>query len=237
MIKNGPILMMENDPIFGRSLQVLLQNENALVLCVESLEETLDAFFQCECSLVILNLQQLDVSHIKAVCTMRTAKTVPILAITNTVSPMQKVELFHAGIHAHIEKPTDADICIAQAKALIQLYGAEIVHKRQGEITFGTELIIQPSFRRSFVLGKPLELTRKEFDLLYFLAQYPYQVFSYEQLYFHVWKDDYIPGGENTVKVHIVSLRKKLTSIKNNCIQNVWGIGYKFVPPDKDSQK
>lgn len=235
MIKNGPILMIEKDPIFGRSLQVLLQSEHIFVFCMESLEETLDAFFQYECSLVILNLKQLDATHIKAICTMRAAKAVPILAITNTLNPKQKAELFQAGIHAHIEKPADADICIAQAKALIQLYGAGTAHKQQDEIAFGAELIIQPKYRWSFVHGKPLELTRKEFDLLYFLAQYPYQVFSYEQLYSHVWKDDYVPGGENTVKVHIVSLRKKLGRTKENCIQNVWGIGYKFIPPVQDN--
>lgn len=203
-----------------------------MVYIVNSSAQVLDALNQYKFCLVILDYQQLEDQHFKAMYMIQQQKTVPILAITNKVESDQKVRLYHAGVHAHIEKPTAIEVCAAQADSLIRLYNSGIAHRYQEDLVFGTELMIQSHFRQVFVHGQPLELTRKEFDLLYFLAQYPYQVFSYEQLYSHVWKDDYAFGGENTVKVHIVTLRKKLSAINKNCIQNVWGIGYKFVPPN-----
>ena len=66
--------------------------------------------------------------------------------------------------------------------------------------------------------------------MLVFLAQHPEQVFSIEQLYEHIWNMDFAVNGDETVRVHIKTLRKKLAQAGKNYIYNVWGIGYKFVP-------
>lgn len=96
-------------------------------------------------------------------------------------------------------------------------------------LIFGTYLTIDPCCRQVYLHGESLSLTRKEFDLLYYLASNPGQVFSKEQLYHHVWHDFSALEGEDTVKTHIKTLRKKLGPVGKSCIQNIWGIGYKFV--------
>ncbi|CDF70974.1 transcriptional regulatory protein, C-terminal domain protein [Lactobacillus acidophilus ATCC 4796] len=70
-------------------------------------------------------------------------------------------------------------------------------------------------------------LTPKEFDLLYTMAQKPKQVFSREQLLELVWGYEYY-GEERTVDAHIKKLRQKLEKVGAKVIQTVWGVGYKF---------
>ena len=74
-----------------------------------------------------------------------------------------------------------------------------------------------------------MELTAKEFDLLYFLAAHPGQVFTREQLMNDVW--DYTYAAEaSTVTVHVRRLREKIESdpVRPRFIKTVWGVGYKF---------
>ncbi len=79
-----------------------------------------------------------------------------------------------------------------------------------------------------------MELTRREFDLLLFFAKRPGQVFSRDQIYDSVWGDFFELGGDETVKAHIKTLRKKLSAIGTGLIENVWGVGYRFVPPPQE---
>ncbi|MFQ5473965.1 MAG: winged helix-turn-helix domain-containing protein, partial [Dehalococcoidia bacterium] len=79
--------------------------------------------------------------------------------------------------------------------------------------------------------GSPVELTAREFDLLFFLASHPAQVFSRDQLLDSVW-DFQFPGDGSTVTVHIRRLRTKLESdpSRPRHLKTVWGVGYKFEP-------
>lgn len=78
--------------------------------------------------------------------------------------------------------------------------------------------------------GKDVPLTLKEFELLLYLCTHPSQALSREQLLEHVWGIDY-DGSLRTVDTHIKTLRMKLGA--PDCIQTVWGIGYKFEVPGK----
>jgi DNA-binding response OmpR family regulator len=77
-----------------------------------------------------------------------------------------------------------------------------------------------------------IALTATEFDLLWFLARHPRQVFNREQLLNQVWGYDYY-GDDSTVTVHIRRLREKIECDPGQpeVILTVWGVGYKFEPP------
>ncbi|WP_256720684.1 MULTISPECIES: winged helix-turn-helix domain-containing protein [Paenibacillus] len=80
-----------------------------------------------------------------------------------------------------------------------------------------------------------ISLSAKEFDLLYFLASNPNQVFTKSQLLDHVWGySAYVE--DNTITVYIRRLREKLerTEIKSSYIKTVWGVGYKFNPDETE---
>jgi DNA-binding response OmpR family regulator len=92
-------------------------------------------------------------------------------------------------------------------------------------------LSIDPKSRVVTVKGNPVELTAKEFDMLYLLARHPKQVFTREQLLERVWGGaQYIDPG--TVTVHVRRLREKIEDDASNPkhLLTVWGVGYKFEP-------
>ena len=95
-------------------------------------------------------------------------------------------------------------------------------------LAFGKDLIIEPETRQVMLQGSELRLTRKEYDLLFWLASNPGKVYSCGQLYDHVWDDQAAYNVDEVVKYHIKSLRKKLTVSNAEYIKNVWGIGYRF---------
>lgn len=195
---------------------------------VESPSASLDLFITQEYCLVIIDIRVFNQTYRDLISQMRQAKSTPILILCSSLTPEDKLDLLQSGANAFIEEPFNMDICIAQAYALIQLYVDGQTNDQQDSIIYGTELVISQRYRQVVIAGKPLELTRKEFDLLHHLAKHPGQVFSCEQLYEYVWNENVILGSDSTVKAHIKTLRKKLASAGKRYIQNVWGVGYKF---------
>ncbi len=189
-----------------------------------------------EWCLVVLDIQPLDKARIEMLRIMHSTKHIPILTLIPLLEKNEKIALFHAGADVCLDRVTDIEICVAQAEALIQNYmELSTEQEYQNVISFGTELIINPKCRQVIVDGELLELTRKEFDLLYYLAYHRRQVFSRRQLYEQVWPDGIADGGEETVRVHLNTLRKKLLSANKDLIQNVWGVGYYFIPPQAET--
>ena len=227
------ILVVNKDLTAGQAICDSLVDDVTVVCCMTSAMEALADYMKNEYCLVILDVQPADANSMELLRTIRNTKHTPILVLTDPLDSEDIVTLFHAGADACLEKPVDIPICAAQARALIRLYfDGDNRHERHSTISFGSELIINPRYRQVMVDGKNLELTRKEFDLLHCLASYPRQVFSLEHLYAHVWDDEFAVSGEETVRVHIRTLRKKLTALGKDFIQNTWGVGYKFVPPE-----
>lgn len=161
--------------------------------------------------------------------TIRKTKSMPILVLTDFLSADDKLILFKAGADACVERTQNVAVCIAQANALIKLYvGANVYHASHNLITFDSELIISPRYRQVIIDGISLELTRKEFDILYCLAAYPGQVFTREQIYDYAWNDVPAVAVDEAVKAQIKNLRRKLALMGKDCIQTQRGIGYKF---------
>lgn len=200
-----------------------------------SAAEALASYMKQDYCLVILNMQLTGMDSKELLQTMRHVKHTPILVLTASLNAKEIVDLLHTGADTYLEKPFDMEICVAQANALMQLYlDAEMNHKHHRPIIHGSELIISPRYRQVMVNGKPLELTRKEFDLLHYLASYPEQVFSSDQLYRQVWNEEPSVSGNDTVKVHIGNLRKKISNTE--CIHTVWRVGCKFsLEPQTDA--
>ena len=115
---------------------------------------------------------------------------------------------------------------VARVKALLRRAGL------REELVYGP-LRLLPTRREAYLAGKPLPLSRLEFDLLLTLAQHPGVVFSRERLLERVWGPGF-PGVDRVVDVHIAALRKKLGDDPENprFIETVRGVGYRFKDPD-----
>lgn len=224
------ILVIDKDLTAGQAICDSLVDDITDACCMASAMEALASYMKNECCLVILDVQPTDANSMELLRTIRNTKHTPILALTDPLNSEDIVTLFRAGADACLEKPLDIEVCAAQANALINLYvESDINHNQHKPVVHGSEFIISPRYRQVMIDGKPLELTRREFDLLHCLASSPKQVFTCEQLYDHVWGDDSAIAVDNIVKSQIKRLRKKLSQIGKDYIQTEWGVGYKFV--------
>lgn len=231
MIKRQ-FLIATIDLELGQSIQNNLEGQTEEVHCVSSVSEALDHAVKGIYCLLILDLRISDIDKTEVVRIFQVARSTPILVLTEPLGTDEKIALFRAGADSLIEEPFNAAVCAAQANALVRLaLKYDEKSKRFAPIAFGSSLVILPQCRKVLAAGEPLELTRKEFDLLYFLAKRPGQVFSRGQLYENVWDESYDHTGDGTVKAHIKTLRKKLSVLGHDVIVNVRGVGYRFAPP------
>lgn len=164
---------------------------------------------------------------------------VPIIMLTARDTESDQVLGLGIGADEYVTKPFSPIALIARIKALHRrvVIGQE---SQKPEMKTDFELITQhlkiSKIRREVLYDdQPIaNLTPKEFDLLYTIAQKPQQVFSRDQLLELVWGYEYY-GEERTVDAHIKKLRQKLERYGSQIIQTVWGIGYKFDDSKVDS--
>ena len=165
---------------------------------------------------------------------LREITNVPILFAAARTEDSDIVRGLGLGADDYLLKPLKGTILIAHLRAQLSVHmriKAEQLNKSMPEegITI-RDLIIRPKARQVILNDKNVLLTGKEFDLLYFLATHPNEVFSKEQLFEQIWSLDPI-GEPATVTVHINRLRSKLKKVSGRAyerIETVWGSGYRF---------
>lgn len=223
------ILVVSEDPVFCKKIQ----NYSMDIYCMVSAIKAIASYMKENYCLAILDIMLKRPSDMELLQTIRNVKRIPIIVLSDSLKIEERIAFIRAGADACIEKPINWDILTAQMNSLIQLHFAATINQRQHDpIVCGDELLISLRYRQVLVDGQSLTLTRKEFDLLCCLARSPGQVFSRKQIYNLVWRSDVLLAVDETVKAHIKTLRKKLASSGKNYIQNIWGVGYKFVLPD-----
>jgi DNA-binding response OmpR family regulator len=162
---------------------------------------------------------------------------VPVIMLTSKSEEEDKLVGLEAGADDYITKPFSPRELVARVKVALrrveeQQNRATQIRARSNDEFISIEgLSINKTLRLVEVEGKPAELTAKEFDLLWFLASSPAQVFTREQLLDKVWDYSYF-GEMSTVTVHIRRLREKIETdpMRPRHIKTVWGVGYKFEP-------
>jgi two-component system, OmpR family, response regulator len=153
---------------------------------------------------------------------------VPIIMLTAKDSESDQVLGLEMGADDYVTKPFSPLALMARIKAVTRRYKS--IKEDQGDLAIlqTKNFQINKDTREVFLNGESItNLTPKEFDLLYYFAAHPKQVFSREQLLEHVWGYEFY-GDERTVDVHIKRLRKKVGTPNQPFFHTVWGVGYKF---------
>jgi DNA-binding response OmpR family regulator len=222
------ILVVDDDKDLCEVLKKYLEIENYLVEFrhdgVSGLQEVLENSYQ----LVILDIMLPQKSGFEILTEVRKSSSVPILMLTAKDSEIDKVSGLRLGADDYLTKPFSMNEFIARVQSLIRrsTYFNESISKK--ELCFDG-LVINPDTREVTVDNIKIDLTAKEFDLLYFLAQSRGKVFTKKQIYRNVWEEDYA-FDDNNIMVHIRRLRKKIEHKPDapKFIKTVWGVGYKF---------
>ncbi|MBI9013261.1 MAG: response regulator transcription factor [Clostridiales bacterium] len=181
-------------------------------------------------NLVILDIMLPGINGFELCKKIRETHKIPLLIVSSRKEDIDKIRGLGLGADDYITKPFSPSELVARVKAHLAIYsrlmGEEVVTK---ELRI-RNLMIQPGSRRVYLNEKEIVLTSTEYDLLYFLASHPEQVFTKEILLDRIWGSDYYGDG-STVTVHIGKLREKIDKLnKGNVpfLDTVWGVGYRF---------
>ena len=149
-------------------------------------------------------------------------KSIPVIMVTAKEAEYDKVRGLEAGADDYITKPFGMMEFVARVKAVLRRCSRQEEDK---ELTCG-ELKVSVGRHRVSFQGLPVELTRKEFELLQYLMENKGLVMTRNQILCHVWGYDF-DGETRTVDVHVRTLRQKL-GMAGDLIETVRGVGYRI---------
>lgn len=181
--------------------------------------------------LVILDISLSETDGLQLLRFMRHTRNMPILVLSSQGGIENRARAYEMGADDFMEKPLELQECLLRAQALLRRYCAAppLPGQRCYTIVTFDNLLIDPLTRRVLHDGRELNLTRREFDLLYLLSSQVGRVLTHEQLRYYVWGDDFSGDETNAIPISVSRLRQKLDG--GDCIENVRGVGYRFINP------
>ena len=209
-------------------VQTYLQRDGFDVTVVEDGRAALDFMSSNQPDLVILDVMLPEIDGFTVLRRLREHTDVPVILLTARGDEPDRVLGLELGADDYVPKPFSPRELAARVRSVLR---RSSVKSTSDVFEFGT-LVIDNRTRQVTINGELVDLTRREHELLAFLASSPGQVFSRAQLLERVWDSSADWQDPATVTVHVRRLRQKLGSDPQDphWIQTVWGVGYRFEP-------
>jgi DNA-binding response OmpR family regulator len=220
------ILVVDDEPNIIELARLYLEKEGFRVAEAAGGEEALRLFEEMSPALIVLDIMIPEPDGWEVCRRIRSRSSLPIIMLTAREDEVDKVVGLELGADDYLTKPFSPRELVARVKAVLRR--TRPVSESQ-EVLHAGDLVIDASRRRVTQGEREVELTPREFDLLYTLALNRGIVLSRERLLERVWGYDYY-GDTRTVDVHIRHMREKLgeDSSSPRYVETVWGVGYKF---------
>jgi len=214
------ILVVEDDKDIQELIYEFLKIQDYQVDVASDGAEGMNLFQNNEYNLVILDIMLPKLNGYQVCQIIRSKSQVPILMLTALGEELDHVKGFDLGVDDYVTKPFSFNILIKRVEALLRrAYGQNNLNV----LTFN-ELVADHEGYQVLVNGTPVELTTKEFEILYTLMSNQGKVLTREVLLDKVWGYGFF-GNDRVVDAHIKNLRKKLGV---DYIKTIKGVGYKF---------
>ncbi len=219
------ILIVDDEPDILEFIAYNLNKEGYTVFTASDGEEALRVAADCQPDLILLDIMMPVFDGVEVCRQLRAtpqfAQTI-IAFLTARDEDYTQIAALDSGGDDFINKPIRPKVLLSRIKALLR---RKLVSDEQTDQTeLGKDLVIDRMKYQVLLKGQPIELPRKEFELLDYLASKPGRVFKRDEIYRHVWGPDIIVGNR-TMDVHIRKIREK---IGTHYIKTVKGIGYRF---------
>ncbi len=223
-LKNRTILIVEDDLDLNNGVNFYFSAQGFKCIQAFSGEEALNIFENNIVELIVLDQMLPKLSGKDFLKAVRSHSSVPVIMLTALSEEKDKLTAFSLGCDDYLTKPFSLKELEARVTALLsRTYAPDDIVLSNAELGMFS---VKNELHEIYLNGELLTLKRKEYDLLYFLICNPGRVFSREDLIQKVWGDADIQDYR-TVDSHIKLLRRILGEFAD-CIQTVWGIGYKF---------
>ena len=230
MANKQKILIVDDDENIANLISLYLTKECYETRIEHDGQSALDAFKEYAPNLILLDIMLPGLDGYEVCREIRRESKVPIIMLSAKTEVFDKVLGLDLGADDYIIKPFDSKELVARVKAVLRRYTeapAPVEKKPDEKRVEYKDLIINLSNYEVIYKGKPVEMTPREIELLYFLASSPNQVFTREQLLDHIWGYEYA-GDTRTVDVHIKRIREKIADTDQWSIGTVWSVGYRF---------
>jgi len=221
------LLVIEDEPSISEPLAYMLRKEGFEVSVAETGPEGLDEFQRTGADLVLLDLMLPGLSGTEVCRALRVGSPVPIIMLTARDSEVDKVVGLELGADDYVTKPFSHRELVARIRAVLRRR-AEPEEPASSAMELGP-VRMDVDRHRVTVLGEPIQLPLKEFELLEVLLRNAGRVLTRQQLIDRVWGADYV-GDTKTLDVHVKRLRSKLEAEPGapKHLLTVRGLGYKF---------
>ncbi len=226
------ILVCDDEKEIVDAIEIYLRQEGYQVFKAYDGEQALEILQTEQIHLLILDLMMPKMDGIHAIMKIREESSIPIIILSAKTEDTDKVLGLNLGADDYIAKPFNPLELIARVKSQIRRYtnfgGAAEPAAGSEKIYTTGGLVINDDRKEVTVDGEPVKLTRIEYNILLFLVKNKGKVFSIDQIYEEIWKEEAF-GADNTVTVHIRHIREKIEIDPKNpkYLKVIWGIGYK----------
>jgi two-component system response regulator VicR len=224
------VLVVDDEPNIVEVVSAYLKREMFNVVTASDGEQALRRVAESNPDLLVLDVMLPRIDGLEVIRRVRATSNVPIIMLTARGEETDKLVGLDIGADDYLTKPFSPRELVARIKAVLRRSAvAGSAEPGAGDSLRFPGLKINPKTRTVETDNGPVELTAKEFDLLYFLASHPQEVFTRTQLLDQVWDYSYY-GDTSTVTVHVRRLREKIEPdpMRPRYVKTVWGVGYKF---------
>jgi DNA-binding response OmpR family regulator len=228
------ILIVDDDALLRRSLAFNLENAGYQVSAASSAEDALAMLRAHTPDLILLDIGLPGMDGLEALRAFQAVAHTPIIFLTARRRELDQIFGLELGADDYVTKPFDLDVLLARVKAVLRrVERAKTPVDKSRVVTVG-DLTIDPNAHTVTIAGKPIDLPRREFDLLYALALDAGNVISADDLATRVWGAEYA-GEPQVVYVHIRWLREKIETDPRHPkrLVSVYGVGYKLQAPEE----
>ncbi|HUX37030.1 MAG TPA: response regulator transcription factor [Rectinemataceae bacterium] len=241
------VLLVEDDSSIAELVAAYLRRDGHRVVHAASAEAALSLMGEAP-ELVLLDLGLPGMDGLEFLRAFRTSSLAPVIIVSARESDEDKLEGLGLGADDFITKPFSPRVLAARVSALLRRVEYESMAREDSTLgaartqgagpapkaAFGA-YVLDPDAGILTLEGHPVQLSRREFELLSYLVLHPGRSFSAAELHREVWGLEH--GDLSTVAVHIQRIRRKIETevSKPRWIRTVPGAGYRFVPSDEDS--
>ena len=223
------ILVVDDEKSIVKGIKFSLEQDDMKVEVAYDGETALELAKANHYDMILLDIMLPGFSGLEVCQMIREFSDVPIIMLTAKGDDMDKILGLEYGADDYITKPFNILEVKARIKAIFRRNNRNVPEQENQKVIETKGLKIDVDSRRVYIDDKEVNLTAKEFELVYLLVSNPNKVYSREQLLKIIWGPSY-PGDARTVDVHVRRLREKIeaTPADPKYIHTKWGVGYYF---------
>lgn len=225
------ILLIEDDVNLAELIRIYLISEDWEIRVVHNGVDALSELAHSNYDLILLDLLLPDINGFDICRSIREKSTVPIIMLTALEDSIHKVQGLNMGADDYIIKPFEPTELIARINSQLRrsyIYDSEKSLETASEREVN-KLKLSTKTHKAYYDNNEIELTPKEFDILWLLMGDPDKVYNMNEIHFEIWGDTVLESEVNPVMVHVRRIRSKFERIGlKSIIQTVWGVGYKI---------